>query len=162
MAARRALSLAFLCAVAACTGREPRVAEGSSVKLSYTVQADGKTFHETPGPITVKVGTGGLLASIEARLMGRRAGEVVNMTLPPAEGYGERNAEKVARIPLARFGPQGVGLRVGDKVGGALGAEAAEGVVVALDAESATLDFNPPLAGKTLDVRVTLVEVRDE
>ncbi|TBR22644.1 hypothetical protein EPO15_07635 [bacterium] len=160
MAARRALALlAVLALGAACQGRQPRVDDGATVKLSYTVEADGQPYHATPGPITLKIGTGALLPSIEARLKGRKAGEVVTMALTPAEGYGERDAAKVARIPLERFGAQAKGLRVGDKVGGAAGSQAAEGVVVALDAEAATLDFNPPLAGKALNVRVSLIEV---
>jgi FKBP-type peptidyl-prolyl cis-trans isomerase 2 len=159
MAARGALTLAAAAALAACGGRQPRVAEGATVKLAYTVEADGAPYHKTPGPITVRIGTGALLPSIEARLMGRKAGEVVSMTLSPFEAYGERDPGKVARIPLERFGAQAKGLRVGDKVGGAAGAQAAEGVVTALDAASATLDFNPPLAGKTLAVRVSLIEV---
>ncbi len=160
MAARRALAaFALLGLLAACKGREPRFAEGATVKLSYSVEADGKPYHKTPGPITVRVGSGDLLPSIEKRLMGRKAGEVVSMSLTPGEGYGERDSAKVARIPLERFGPQGKDLRLGDKVGGAAGGQAAEGTVVALDAEAATLDFNPPLAGKALSVRVSLIEV---
>lgn len=159
MAARGALGLLAAAALAACGGRQPRVADGATVKLSYTVEADGVPYHKTPGPIAVRIGTGALLPAIEARLKGRKAGEVVSMALTPAEGYGERDPAKVARIPLERFGPQGKGLRLGDKVGGAAGAQAAEGVVVALDGAAATLDFNPPLAGKTLAVRVSLIEV---
>jgi len=163
MAARRTLTVLLAWAVlAACGGREPRVAEGATVKLTYTLEADGKPYHETPGAITVRMGSGDLLPAVEARLLGRKAGEVVSMALTPEEGYGERDAAKVARIPLARFGPQAQGLRVGDKVGGAAGAKAAEGVVVALDAEAATLDFNHPLAGKALSVRVSLMEVRND
>ena len=161
MAARRALT--FLVALAAaCGGREPRVAEGSTVKLTYTVEADGKPYHGTPGPLTLRIGTGELLPAIEARLKGRRAGEVVAMTLTPAEGFGARDPKKVADIPLGRFSPESAGLRVGDKVAGAVGSSAAEGVVVAVGSDTATLDFNPPLAGKTLDVKVTLLEVRRE
>lgn len=160
MAARHALAAAALALAAACGAREPRVAEGATVRLSYALEADGKPYHETPGVIAVRIGSGDLLAAVERRLMGRRAGEVVNMALTPAEGYGERDAGKVVRIPLDRFGPQGRDLRLGDKVGGAAGSQAAEGVVVALDAEAATLDFNPPLAGKALGVRVSIVEVR--
>lgn len=160
MAARRAVALAAALAVlAACTGREPRVADGAAVKLTYAVAADGQPYHATPGPITVRIGSGDLLPAIEARLKGRRAGEVVAMALTPAEGYGERDPAKLARIPLERFGAAAAGLRVGDKVGGAAGGRAAEGYVVALDSAAATLDFNPPLAGRTLDVRVTLMEI---
>lgn len=163
MAARRAL--AFLCvaaAVAACRGREPRVAEGSKVKLTYTVKADGQPYHGTPEPLTLRIGSGELLPAIEARLMGRRSGEVVDMTLPPAEGFGPRDPKKVASIPLDRFSPESAGLRVGDKVGGMVGTLAAQGVVVEVSSDAAVLDFNAPLAGKTLDVRVTLLEVRNE
>ena len=143
-------------------GREPRVAEGSTVKLTYTVAADGRPYHGTPGPLTLRIGSGDLLPAVEKRLAGRRAGEVVRMTLTPAEGFGARDPKKVASIPLDRFSPESAGLRVGDKVAGAVGSLAAEGVVVAVSSDAATLDFNAPLAGKTLDVTVTLLEVRNE
>lgn len=163
MAARRAIALLAVLGVAlACGGREPRVAEGSKVKLTYTVSADGKPYHETDAPLTVRIGSGELLPAIEARLKGRRAGEVVNMSLPPAEGFGPRDPKKVASIPLDRFSPESKGLRVGDKVGGLLGTIAAQGVVVEVSSDAAVLDFNAPLAGKTLDIRVTLLEVRNE
>lgn len=163
MAARRALALVVLLGTAlACRGREPRVAEGSTVKLTYTVKADGQPYHGTDAPLTLRIGSGDLLPSIEARLHGRRAGEVVDMTLSPAEGFGPRDPKKVASIPLDRFSPESEGLRVGDKVGGMAGTIAAQGVVVAVSSDAAVLDFNAPLAGKTLDVRVTLLEVRNE
>lgn len=162
MAARRALVFAVLGAALACRGREPRVGDGSTVKLTYTVEADGKPYHGTPGPLTLRMGSGYLLPAIEARLKGRRAGEVVNMTLTPAEGFGARDPKKVASIPLDRFRGESKGLRVGDKVAGAVGSLAAEGYVVEVTSDSAVLDFNAPLAGKTLDVRVSLLEVRNE
>ena len=163
MAARRALALLAVLGVAlACGGREPRVAEGSKVKLTYAVNADGKPYHETEAPLNVRIGSGELLPAIEARLKGRRAGEVVNMSLAPAEGFGPRDPKKVASIPLDRFSPESEGLRVGDKVGGLVGSLAAQGVVVEVSSDAAVLDFNAPLAGKTLDIRVTLLEVRNE
>lgn len=163
MAARRALALlVVLGSVLACRGREPRVAEGSKVKLTYTVKADGKPYHGTDAPLTLRMGSGELLPAIEERLMGRRAGEVVSMTLSPVDGFGPRDPKKVASIPLDRFSPESNGLRVGDKVGGMVGTLAAEGIVVEVSSDAAVLDFNAPLAGKTLDVRVTLLEVRNE
>ncbi|TPW20141.1 MAG: FKBP-type peptidyl-prolyl cis-trans isomerase SlyD [Elusimicrobia bacterium] len=160
MAARRALiHFAVLGAALACGGREPRVAEGSKVKLTYTVKADGKPYHGTEAPLTLRIGTGDLLPAIEARLKGRRAGEVVDMTLAPTEGFGPRDPKKVASIPLDRFSPESKGLRVGDKVGGIVGSLAAQGVVVEVSSDAAVLDFNAPLAGKTLEIRVTLLEV---
>lgn len=161
MAARHSLALALL--AAACGGREPRVAPGALVKLRYSVVADGKAYHETPGPIAVRIGSGDLLPGVEARLMGRRAGESLSFSLSPEEGFGARDPAKVQLIPLARFGAQGADLRVGDKVGGALaGGAAAEGFVVSVDSAAVALDFNPPLAGKTLAVSASIVEVRRE
>lgn len=161
MAALYPIALVLL--AAACGGREPVVAPGALVKLRYTVDADGKRYHDTPGPITVRIGSGDLIAGVEARLLGRRAGEHVSFTLSPLEGFGAVDPAKVQQIPLARFGAQAAGLRVGDKVGGALaGGAAAEGFVVAVGSAAVSLDFNPPLAGKTLAVSASILEVRRE
>lgn len=150
-------------ALSACGGREPRVAPGALVRLHYAVEADGKPTHTTEGgaPLSVRIGSGDLLPGVEARLMGRRAGEQVSFVLTPAEGFGPRDPAKVQAFERGRFGAQASALRVGDKVGGVTKAgSTAEGFVVALDAATVTLDFNPPLAGKTLSVRARLLEVR--
>ena len=149
-------------ALGAC-GREPRVAPGALVRLHYSVAADGKPYHTTEGgaPLSVRIGSGDLLPAVEARLMGRRAGEQVSFSLTPAEGFGPRDPAKVKVLALERFGPQAKVLRVGDKVGGVTtGGGAAEGWVDALDSAAATLDFNAPLAGKSLAVRARILEVR--
>lgn len=163
MAARGALTLAVLLLAAACRGREPRVAPGAAVKLRYSVKADGRPYHETPGAITVVIGSGDLIAGVEARLMGRRAGERVSFSLPPEDGFGRRDPAKVLSFPRSRFGAQAGSLALGDKVGGLTAEGAAEeGFVTALDSATVTLDFNPPLAGKTLSVDAAIVEVRGE
>ena len=159
----RALRLAAAGLALSACGREPRVAPGALVRLHYAVEADGKPYHSTEGgaPLSVRIGSGDLLAAVEARLMGRRAGEQVSFTLTPAEGFGPRDPAKVRVLERARFGAAASGLRVGDKVGGVTaGGGTAEGFVVALDSAGVTLDFNPPLAGRSLSVRARLLEVR--
>ena len=163
MAARRALTLGLLVLAAACGGREPRVRDGASVKLRYSVKADGLPYHDTPGPISVVIGSGDLLPGVEARLMGRRAGERVSFSLPAAEAFGPRDPDKVLSFPRERFGVHAEGLRPGDKVGGMTAqGSAQEGFVTAVDSATVTLDFNAPLAGKTLSVDASIVEVRGE
>ncbi|MDE2290672.1 MAG: FKBP-type peptidyl-prolyl cis-trans isomerase, partial [Elusimicrobia bacterium] len=115
MAARRALTLAAAALAAAACGRPvPRVEPGALVTLRYSVRADGVPVPKADGPLIVRIGSGDLLPSVEARLMGRRAGEQVDFTLPPDQAFGPRDPAKVVTLPRARFGARAPA--VGDTV----------------------------------------------
>ena len=75
------------------------------------------------------------------------------------EAFGPRREENIQRIDRGRF-PADIGLESGLVVSFA-DAQDAElpGVVIDLDAETATVDFNHPLAGKDLRFDVTILAV---
>ena len=162
MSRRLAPAVLFvLCGAAACGGKAPEVQAGALVRLDYTVRADGELVDTTEGfdPLTVRIGSGQLLAALEERLLGLAAGDDVEFKLPPAQAYGEPDPAALQKIPRARFGAQGQGLRPGMKVQGMLGGTAAEARIVGVEEDTVTLDFNPPLAGKTLEIRVRILAV---
>ena len=73
-------------------GTGPQVQAGDTVKLQYSgvlwdggkvVQSSWKT-----GPVTVPVGTGGVIKAWDAGLVGRPIGSQVLLVVPPDEGYG--------------------------------------------------------------------------
>jgi FKBP-type peptidyl-prolyl cis-trans isomerase SlyD len=105
-------------------------------------------------------GYGNLFPKVEAALDGLAAGGKASVTLAPGDGFGEHDPSLIRREPRERL-PDGV------KVGSALhGGQADENGhrrvfrVTALSDAEATLDGNHPLAGRTVELRCEVLEVR--
>jgi FKBP-type peptidyl-prolyl cis-trans isomerase SlyD len=104
-------------------------------------------------------GYGSLFPKLEAALAGLEAGGKASVTLAPADGFGEHDPSLIRREPRERL-PDGVAL------GSALHGQAGDGEhrqvfrVTALSDTEATLDGNHPLAGRTVELRCEVLEVR--
>jgi len=104
-------------------------------------------------------GHGSLFPKLESALTGLEAGGKASVVLAPADGFGERDPSLVRRESRERL-PQGVA------VGSALHAGAGEDGhrqvfrVTELSDTEATLDGNHPLAGRTVELRCEVLEVR--
>ena len=136
---------------------------GAVVKFHYTLSIDGTVVDSSLGrePLTYIHGTGQIVSGLEAGLEGLNQGSQRHIHLPPERGYGDRNPEAVQRIPREVF----VGaedLVVGAVVSGRSGGIPFQAVVSEIAADYVTLDLNLPLAGKTLDFDVEIIEVRDQ
>jgi FKBP-type peptidyl-prolyl cis-trans isomerase SlyD len=105
-------------------------------------------------------GYGNLFPKVEAALAGLEAGGKASVVLAPADGFGEHDPSLIRREPRERL-PQGVA--VGSALHGQ--AEGEDGHrqvfrVTALSDTEATLDGNHPLAGRTVELRCEVLEVR--
>ena len=104
-------------------------------------------------------GYGGLFPKLESALSGLEAGGKASVVLAPADGFGEHDPSLIRRESRERL-PQGVA------VGSALRGQADEEGqvqmfrVTALSDTEATLDGNHPLAGRTVELRCEVLEVR--
>ena len=105
-------------------------------------------------------GYGNLFPKVEAALAGLEEGGKASVVLAPADGFGEHDPSLIRREPRERM-PQGV------KVGSALHGGQAEHDgnrrvfrVTALSDTEATLDGNHPLAGRNVELRCEVLEVR--
>ena len=81
------------------------------------------------------------------------------MTIPPEAGFGPRHEALVQTLPLARLQATGE-VRVGTKLQAQTAKGPLEVVVVAIDGDSVTVDGNHPLAGRTVEARVEVLDVR--
>ena len=103
-----------------------------------------------------------VLPELEKALGGHQIGDVVGVELPPEDGEGEYDAALVRVEPRSALPPDvAVG---GTLTGGSMPTfdeQPLEYRVVAIDEDRVVLDGNHPLAGKTLKLRCTVVEVRD-
>ncbi len=138
------------------------------VAVDYTLTVDGQIADQSqPGaPLQFVCGTGMLLPKFEAAIMGLGAGEKSSFTLTAQDGYGEINEEAIVELPKSIFMVDGVVAEDVLVVGNPVPMADAEGnrmmgVIKEIAEETVKMDFNHPMAGKTLNFEVEVVSVRD-
>jgi FKBP-type peptidyl-prolyl cis-trans isomerase SlpA len=140
---------------------EQRISQNTEVTLHFALHLEnGDTVDSTfdKSPATFKVGDGNLLPGFEAALFGFKAGDKRTVTVQPENAFGQPNPQNVQIMPRSQF--EGMELSEGLLV---IFNDAANtelpGVVKAFDAAQVTVDFNHPLAGKTLSFEVEILSV---
>jgi FKBP-type peptidyl-prolyl cis-trans isomerase SlyD len=144
-----------------------KIAENTFVALDYALEVDGQIADASqPGqPLKFAYGMGMLLPKFEEAVAGLEPGDEFKFTLTPTEGYGEVIKEAVVELPKNVFEVNGAVepglLEIGnmipmaDQQGNRL-----MGRVVAVG-ETVTMDFNHPMAGKTLNFSGKIADVRE-
>ena len=117
-------------------------------------------------PLQFVCGTGMQRPKFEEAIMGKEAGESVSFTLEAKDGYGEWYEEGVYELPKDIFMIDGVLaehlLFVGSQVPMTdVNGNPRMGKVCEIGESTVKMDFNHPMAGKTLNFEVTVVSVRD-
>ncbi|WP_435125734.1 FKBP-type peptidyl-prolyl cis-trans isomerase [Halobaculum sp. D14] len=153
------------------------IATGDSVTLEYTGRLDDGTVFDTSraevaaeeglaeaqpdreySPLTVDVGAGQVIEGMEEGLVGLEAGETTTLTIPPEEGYGEWTEEHVQEFDTPELEEMLGGQR--PEEGAYLEAQnGQQGEITHVDDETVRVDFNPELAGETLEFDVEIVDV---
>ena len=139
------------------------VGEGTRVILNFSLSLeDGSEVDSNFGgePVEFTIGDGNLLPGFERQLFGMSAGDRQIFTVLPENAFGQINDNNVQLIPRKQFDDD-FGLEVGllysfaDASGGEL-----PGMILAFDEDEVEVDFNHPLAGRTImfDVLVHRVE----
>jgi len=111
-------------------------------------------------PLEFISGQGQIIPGLEDKLVNLSAGENTDVVVQPADGYGEYNDEAVQTLPKEQFA--GVELVQGMTLyGTGENGETVQVVVKDINGEEVTIDYNHPMAGKTLMFTVAVLEVRD-
>lgn len=136
------------------------IRNGSKVKIHYTLKVDDKVVDSSLGsePLVYVQGQGQLVPGLEEQLEGVGPGEKKQITVPPDQGYGKRKDEALHNVPKTAFREPDT-LTIGDVVSGEVRGEPFQARVANVGNEEITLDLNHPLAGKTLDFEVEVLEV---
>ena len=108
-----------------------------------------KVYIETP----VVVGKGRLFEGLDAALIGAKIGETKEVVIPAEKGAGVRDPRLVELKTEREFLRQEIDPEVGMEVS----ISGKRGIVTAVSAGRVRVDFNNPLAGKTLKYVVTPV-----
>lgn len=114
----------------------------------------------TGDPMAYLHGHNNMIVGVENALEGKTTGDKFSVTVEPKDGYGERQEDAIQRIPTkhlqgAKVWKPGMVAVVHTEQG------ARQVTVVKTGRFMVTCDLNPPLAGKTLDFDIEVVDVRD-
>lgn len=138
------------------------VGEGKTVKVQYTLRVDGKVVDSSSGrePLQFKAGKHEMISGFEKAVMGMKVGEKKSFKVSPEEGYGPQNPKAVQNVPRSQLPPD-----MTPKAGMTLVAQGKNGErmpvrVVEVKKDMVVMDFNHPLAGKTLNFDVEIVEIK--
>src|SRR5690606_10652448 len=106
-------------------------------------------------------GASNIIPALEQALEGKKAGDQLNLVLEPKDGYGERDPERVQKVPRHLFPPD-MSIRPGMKFQGQSGSGQRTVVTVTqVDDDGVVVDGNHPLAGERLHFEVKVVNVRE-
>jgi FKBP-type peptidyl-prolyl cis-trans isomerase SlyD len=134
----------------------------SVVTIEYTLKDDqGEVLDKSEGrgPLVYMHGVGNLVPGLEKALEGKSAGDSLEVSLSPDDGYGHRDEKLVRKLPLRKINDKS------PKAGNRYRAQMDDGhhvvLVTAISGDYASVDANHPLAGMTLHFAVKVAEVRE-
>lgn len=139
------------------------VGEGTRVVLNFSLSLeDGSEVDSNFGgePVEFLIGDGNLLPGFERHLFGMSAGDRQIFSVLPEDAFGQINDNNVQLVPRKQFDDDaeleiGLLFSFSDASGGEL-----PGMIISFDENEVEVDFNHPLAGRTImfDVLVHRVE----
>lgn len=133
------------------------------VSFHYTLSGeDGEQMESSREgqPMTYLHGASNIIPGLEKAMVGKQAGDEFQVTVLPAEAYGEHKPGNVQRISAKHFGDTRR-LSPGQLVSLQTKQGPIQAVVVKIGRFNVDVDVNHPLAGKTLTFDVEITDIRD-
>ena len=111
-------------------------------------------------PLEFISGKGQIIPGLESKLVEMAENESADVMVEPKDAYGEINDEAVQVLPKEQFA--GIELSEGMTLyGTGQQGETVQVTVKSFNDEEVTIDYNHPMAGKTLMFSVTILSLRD-
>ncbi|MDH3755677.1 MAG: peptidylprolyl isomerase [Acidimicrobiia bacterium] len=131
---------------------------GDTVAVHYVGSLDdGSQFdssRERDEPLEFTVGSGQVILGFDDAVLGLSVGDVNTVTIAPDQAYGEVDPEAIIDFPIddvpEEFRVEGIQVVVGDGI---------PATVIAVTADTVTIDANHPLAGQALTFEIEIVEI---
>ncbi len=139
------------------------VKKGDKVKIEYEGTLDDGTVFDSSEkhgqPLEFEIGSGQVIPGFENAIIGMEKGKEKKIKIKPEEAYGEYKEELKKDIPRSIF-PKEMELKPGKVVG----LQTSEGmkigaVIKEVKKDDVVVDLNHPMAGKTLNFRIKVLEI---
>ena len=144
-----------------------KVEEGKVVVLEYTITTDkGELIESSAGrgaPLTFVFGTAsGLPEGMNEHLKEMEVDEEKDFALPPEKAFGTIDSGPTKKLPKSAL-PQGVDIKVGSSFQAEMrGTNQTVNFIVTENlADEVVVRLVHPLAGKTIQVKAKVIEVRE-
>jgi len=166
------LSIALIAGCAGAT--EKTVKSGDNVSVDYTGWFDNGTIFETSsptialqagiydenvtyGPLNFTVGSGEIIQGFDDAVIGMKVNESKNITLTPDQAFGEYDPSLIQPIPMSTLQEYNITPHVNDTLYYGM-----QPVTVYSIPNNTTvlIDFNHPMAGKTLHYMLTVRDIK--
>jgi FKBP-type peptidyl-prolyl cis-trans isomerase SlyD len=121
---------------------------------SFTESTEGKE------PAAYLHGHGGIVRGLEREMKGRKAGDAFSVTVLPEDAFGLRDDRAQQRVPIKHLVRPGK-LAPGKIVVVNTQQGRVQGFVKKVGRFNVDVDFNHPMAGRTLLFEVNILDVRD-
>jgi len=148
------------------------IKKGDFIRLSFTGKLeDGTVFDTTEEavakqhgifdeakkytPMTIIVGSGFLVEGLEEDLLGKKASDKAEVTVPPEKGYGERSLDAIEIVSIKKFEGK-------IEPGQMIDYEGKLGFVESVSGGRVKVDYNAPLAGKKLIYEYKIEEIIED
>ena len=132
------------------------------VTLDYKLFVEDELLESTDDgePIQFLQGHGQIIPGLEEAVYNLKVGDTKKVVIEPDDAYGEYDPESLEVAKKEEFSEEvpldvGTFLDLRDDEDEVLSAQ-----IVETDEETVTLDFNHPLAGKTLTFEITVTDLR--
>ena len=150
-----------------------KIAKNMVVSLHYILREEGyegELIEDTFGgaPVTFTFGVGQMLPGFEANLKGKAIGDKFAFLLAPSEAYGEFKHKSIVDVPSSNFANSagiindkaiaiGQTIRMKNQNG-----QSYSGLIKEANATTVKVDFNHPMAGKSLHFSGEILEVKED
>lgn len=145
-----------------------KIEKNTVVALTYELEVDGQIVDKctVERPLDFIHGMGYLLPKFEEEVAGLETGDKFEFTLTPEEGYGVVDPQRIIDLPVEAFSDQegnvrhdllveGSNITLVNQFGQPVPAK-----ILKVEAKTVKVDVNHPMAGKTLNFKGEIVNVR--
>ncbi len=138
------------------------ITAASRVTLHFELSLeDGQIVDSTfsRSPASFVFGDGSLLPDFESALLGMSVGQEASFIMSPEKAFGIHNESNVQRMPRSQFSmdlEEGMVVSFADMSKNEL-----PGVIAEIGEQEVVVDFNHPLASRSLTFRVQIIAIED-
>lgn len=139
------------------------IKNGDKVKVEYEGKLDDGTIFDSSKnhdkALEFEVGAGQVIKGFDDAMVGMEKDEEKDVKIQPTEAYGDHNADMIKKVPRDQL-PKEQELKTGMMLGATMpnGAQIPAKIVEVTD-ETVMIDLNHPLAGKTLNFKLKVLEI---
>lgn len=140
-----------------------QITENAVVSMHYTLKDEqGQELDSSIGqePLVFLSGAQNIIDGLDKSLQGKTAGDKLEVSVAPEDGYGVIHEELIQKVPTENF--QGVDdIQIGMQFMAQTPGGQQPVTVIGVEEDGVMLDGNHPLAGKILNFNVEIMDVRE-